>query len=321
MASIEQAIDSYLSDLAVGQSPKTVSTYRSSLHRFTEYLETAGIAASEPADRLTVDQALHFVQWLSRKISKASLRTYIAPISRLYHYLSRERMIDLSVSDVERLSEAFKNYRKGAKRHAPRLPAEGAVSSLLEAARGIPAQRTHRLELARVRNIAILEALRVSGMRVGELVRLTCGDLNAKDMTAKVTGKGDKDRIVYFNRTAWQAVQDYLRLRDGQHSSESLPVFSRHNRQASGQVLPMTTDSVRDVFTDLSAAGHLSTHVTPHGLRHAFGTIAYEATGDLAAVQDLLGHASPETTRIYAEMSSKRLIRAHHLAFGEGVGI
>ncbi|MBI3742367.1 MAG: tyrosine-type recombinase/integrase [Chloroflexi bacterium] len=80
--------------------------------------------------------------------------------------------------------------------------------------------------------------------------------------------------------------------------------------------MPLTTDAVRLVFSELAHAAGIEITMTPHSLRHAFATKLLDATGDLAVVQDMLGHSSPTTTRIYAQVSSKRMREADRAAFG-----
>ncbi len=326
MHTIEQAIQNYLRDLAVGQSAQTVETYSQGLERLKEFLATTNHSPTDPVSVLRVDYALDCAKWLSEDragtaepIAKATLRTYLASISRFYAYLLREKMIDLSATDVERMREAYKQYRRGYSRPLPKLPPEEAVAALLSAARRVkPEPRKPRLELARLRNIAMLEALRSSGMRVGELVLLKRDDLDYRQHSARVTGKGDKQRIVYFDDTAWSAIQTYLKERsDGARGRAlyQLPLFARHDRRASTRVLPLTTDTVRMVFNALARDANIEIAMTPHSLRHAFATKVLEATGDLAVVQDMLGHSSPATTRIYAKVSSKRMRDAHRTAF------
>jgi site-specific recombinase XerD len=323
MLTIEEAMQNYLRDLAVGQSAQTVETYAQGLARLKEFLESAEHSPAEAASSLSVDYALDCARWLSeeRAIAKSTLRTYLASISQFYAYLLRERLVELSATDVERMRDAYSKYRRGYSRPLPKLPPEEAVAALLSAARRVkPAPKKPRLELARLRNIAMLEALRSSGMRVGELVALKRDDLDYRQHSARVTGKGDKQRIVYFDDTAWNAMQVYLKERgDGARGRAlyQLPVFARHDRRASNKVLPLTTDSVRLVFNALARDANIEIAMTPHSLRHAFATKVLEATGDLAVVQDMLGHSSPATTRIYAKVSSKRMREAHRAAFND----
>jgi integrase len=81
------------------------------------------------------------------------------------------------------------------------------------------------------------------------------------------------------------------------------------------KVLPLTTYTVRLVFNVCARDANIEIAMTPHSLRHAFATKVLEATGDLAVVQDMLGHSSPAATRIYAKVSSKRMREAHRSAF------
>jgi len=321
MPTIDEAIKNFLSDSIVGRSKQTTETYSQGMRRFVEYLESTRHSPTRAVSSLTVDHALGCAKWLSeeRQISKATLKTYLASISRFYAYLLREQLVDIPAAQIERMREAYHLYRKGGSRPLPKLPPDGAILALLGAARQAKSQpKKPRLELARLRNIAMLDALRSSGMRVGELVSLKRDDLDYRNHTARVTGKGDKQRVVYFDAGAWHSIQEYLKLRnDGERGRAlyQLPIFSRHDRRASGKILPLTTDTVRQVFAALARTADIETTMTPHSLRHAFATRILEATGDLAVVQDMLGHSSPATTRIYAKVSSKRMREAHRAAF------
>lgn len=327
MKTIEEAIASYLQDLGVGQSRQTVETYSQGLERFKEFLVGFKVSPAGDAACLSADHAIGFAQWLAEthltkvgRIAKASLRTYLASVSRLYAYLLREKIVELSASDLERIRAAYRNYRRGYHRPLPKLPSEEAVRELILAARRVKAQPNKpRLESVRLRNIAMLEALRASGMRVGELVGLKRDDIDYRTHSARVTGKGSKQRIVYFDDTAWNSIQAYLKQRGDGAKGRALyllPVFARHDKRSGKRILPLTTDAVRLVFDELAKDANLEVAMTPHSLRHAFATKVLEATGDLALVQDMLGHSSPATTRIYAKVSSKRMRQAHRTAFG-----
>lgn len=322
MMTINDAIGNFLRDQSVGQSAQTVATYSQGLQRFKEYLESNHHSPTDNVSTISANHALDCAKWLveERGIGKSTLKTYLAGISRFYAYLLREKIIDLSASEIERMREAYHQYRKGGSRPLPKLPPDEAVVALLDAAHNVkPQPKKPRLDLARLRNIAMLEALRSSGMRVGELVKMKRDDLDHRNHAARVTGKGDKQRIVYFDDKAWQAIQEYLTARnDGERGRAlyQLPIFARHDRRVSNKTLPLTTDTVRLVFNQLARDAQIEITMTPHSLRHAFATRVLEATGDLAVVQDMLGHSSPETTRIYAKVSNKKMREAHRTAFG-----
>ncbi|CAG0966702.1 Tyrosine recombinase XerC [Anaerolineae bacterium] len=320
MGSIRDSMKNYVTDIAIRQSQQTAETYAQGMQRFKEFLIATNRSPDDMVSSLSADYAVEFAEWLSAKgkLAKTTLHTYFASITRFYKYLLREEIIDLSVADLERMRSAFHDVRHGH-RPLPKLPPDEAVVALLNAARGAKSDpKKPRRELTRLRNIAMLEALRSSGMRVGELVTLKRDDLDYRLHTARVTGKGDKQRIVYFDDAAWSAIQTYLKERgDGANGRAlyQLPLFARHDRRVSNRVLPMTTDSVRLVFNALSETAGIEIVMTPHSLRHAFATKVLEATGDLAVVQDMLGHSSPATTRIYAKVSNKKMREAHRVAF------
>lgn len=326
MLTIDEALDKFLADLALGQARKTVRTYAGALNRFREYLEQVPLPLTEPAARLTVDHAIDFVHWLSgehfrnQTMAKATLRTYLAAVARFYAYLTRERLCPLAADEHERLRDAYRGFRRGGYRRLPRPAARETIQRLIQAARAAPVSADDpRGELRRLRNIALLETLRCTGARVGELVSLRRGDLDYANQAARVIGKGDRERVVYFDDTAWQAIQAYLNARqDGARGRalHELPLFARHDRGAGQRILPLSTNTVRQVFEECLRLAGIEQPLTPHTLRHTFATIALETTGDLAVVQDLLGHASPATTRVYAKVSSRRLHEAHRQIFG-----
>lgn len=323
---ISHAIRDYIDEIKTSQSPQTAETYEQGMRRFVEFLSTMGYSTELSVEYLTTEVAIRYVRWLSgernsdkNKLARPTLQTYLASIKRFFRYLLQYRLIEISMADFEQMQEAFRSIRRG-KYTLPKVPSDDAVVALLDAARQVqPQPKRPRLELARLRNIAMLEALRSSGMRVGELVTLKRDDLEHRNHSARVTGKGDKQRIVYFDDQAWNASQEYLKARNDSARGRALyhlPLFARHDRRVSNQVLPLTTDSVRLVFNQLGGDAGIEITLTPHSLRHAFATKVLEATGDLAVVQDMLGHSSPATTRIYAKVSNKKMREAHRRAFG-----
>jgi integrase/recombinase XerC len=324
---IEEAIQQFLRDLGIGQAQRTVRTYTTALNHFRAFLSEVGLEPStSPADDLTPDHALDWVRWLDTEqpdLARVTLSTYVTALLRFYSHLAMEGLISLSAEEHEQLRHRLHAIRGRAPRQQlPKVPPEEIVARIMAAARSAPHDTADRPQYLRyLRNIAIAETLRATGMRVAELVSLRRRDLIPQEHTAIVTGKGDKQRVVYFDETSWRALQTYLTARqDGAHGQAlgRLPILARHDRGAGSRVLPISTNTVRQVLNDLIArAGVAEYGVTPHSFRHYFATKVLEATGDLGATQDLLGHASPSTTRIYAKLSSEALRRAHEKAFGK----
>ena len=268
---------------------------------------------------LTVDVAIAFAQEL--KVAPAAKSNYLAAVSRFYRFLIARGIIEITNRDWERFREFRHDLGRFGERR-PHPPSDEAVQELLQRAiahQVRPSQSKNvqrRNDLTYLRNIALLEALRASGMRVGELVSINREDLDSQDHSCRVVGKGRKERTVYFDARAWTAIEKYLLLRADEGSQYGIAVFARQNRKLD-RIERLSTRSVQRLFARLVPDLKKRMRFTPHSLRHAFATRALEATGNLAVVQDLMGHSSPLTTRIYAKVSPKQLRDAHHKAFGD----
>jgi site-specific recombinase XerD len=344
---IDEAIERYVHYLRASRSKATAETYATGLHHLCAYLAGRGL----PVDKTSV-AALNptvitdFVTWLydylvdevadgdERRVSESTKATYFAAVSGFLDYLvveTEQLALDGTAYDALRRILARAGRRKSRDKLPPdKLPSQEVVQMLLEEVhqplelpKELAEGSKRRKKLIWLRNVAIVEALLSSGMRVGELVRLERGHLlyDVKGAVVKY-GKGKKDREVLFSTRAWAAIQAYLRARqDGAQKRplSSLPVFSRHDRGAGNRALPLSTRSVQNTFVDLaSRAGILERfHLTPHTLRHYFATEFLSETGDLALTQYALGHASPATTRIYAKTKREDYRRAHRRVFGE----
>jgi site-specific recombinase XerD len=343
---ISEAIERYLAYVKASQSLGTARTYATGLRHFGRYLESESLPPTETnVEQLTLPMASGFVTWLydylleevaggqPEKISEATKANYFTAVSRFFEYLIVEaQILPMSMQEYDTLRKALgRAVKKRRQNELPpdKLPSREIVEALRTEARrplalpdDTPPGEVRRQRLSRLRNIAIVEALVSSGMRVGELVRLERGHL-LYDLSGALVkyGKGKKEREVLFSEQAWRDIQTYLQARqDGAHARQlaRLPVFARHDRRAGSRMLPLSTRSVQNALYELaSQAGLLERfHLTPHTLRHFFATEFLSETGDLALTQYALGHASPTTTRIYAQTKREDYRRAHRSVFG-----
>ena len=322
---ITTAIAAFLADLAVGKSPATLTTYRAALRRFHEFLLDfgAGIEAEAedlPIALLTEEQPIDFARYLihvSPTMPRLTLLTYTTAVMRFYAFLVREGFrVDLP---LPRIAERMKALRGKRPRALPRVPDDAIVEAILTAARQRVVGDSEQDQQIRLRDIAIIETLRGSGIRVSELVGLRRGDLIGSQQAARVTGKGNKGRTVFLTSSAWRSLTEYFATRQTSNRSIALqPVFIRHDRAAIGRLLPLSTKSVREIVRQLSClAQQADAGITPHRFRAWFATHMVEETGDLAATQDLLGHESADTTRVYTRVASQRLRERHRQAFAQ----
>jgi site-specific recombinase XerD len=319
---VDLAVERFVRDLKAGKSHFTMTSYRAALRRFLAFL-TAFPLEDRPATvaALTPNHVVDFSRSLTEqtpKLSRAAMQSYTTAVSRFYAFLAREGYrADLALGVM---TERLKPIRGRAVRGYPRVPDDADVAAILAAAHAHPEGRTALQRVCRLRNITILEALASSGMRVAELCGLQRRDLLPAQRGAIVTGKGEKSRAALFSQDAWSAIAAYLTARDDAIRSTAAtgtqPVFASHGHTQVLAILAFSTKSVRSIVGVLAmAANQQDSGVTPHRFRAWFATRTYEATGDLGGVQDLMGHESPMTTRVYTRVSVKRLRALHDRAF------
>lgn len=318
-STIREAMDGFLRDL---NSPYTTQAYATPLKHYCAYLQEQGIRCEQDrVAELTVDHAIGFVSWLRHdrfpdpaRPAKATLQLYLTAIYRFYRALLKQGA-SFDASEIARLEETYRDARNIRGEQRPKEPKLQAVLAIVEAVRSIPpvagdSHADRQRELARLRDVAIVETLRSTGCRVGELVSLCRSDLDWMAHSALVKGKGTKYRKVYFDDRAWQAVTTYLRARQDGGDARALaryPVFCGHGNRSGRIPSPLTTRHVSRTISQLAdRAGIAEVGVTPHYFRHVFATRALERTENLALVQDMLGHASPATTRVYAKTDEEQ---------------
>lgn len=159
-----------------------------------------------------------------------------------------------------------------------------------------------------VRDRAMFELMYSSGLRLSELTSLKLADMSLADATVRVTGKGNKTRVVPVGSHALQALQAWLPVRDALPARDHSTLFLN----ARGDAV-----STRTVQARLKAWGlrqGLSGHVHPHMLRHSFASHVLQSSGDLRAVQEMLGHASISTTQVYTHLDFQYLAKVYDQA-------
>jgi integrase/recombinase XerC len=184
---------------------------------------------------------------------------------------------------------------KGQRRLPVTLDAD-SMARLLE----IPAQ-----DALAIRDRALMELLYSSGLRLAELVGLNLPDLNAADRTVRVLGKGSKTRVLPVGRKALAALAAWLKERRALIRQETAAVFVG----ASGRRLGARAIQKRVAYWAVRQG--LPMHVHPHLFRHSFASHLLESSGELRAVQELLGHADISTTQVYTHLDFQHLARIY----------
>ncbi len=152
-----------------------------------------------------------------------------------------------------------------------------------------------------VRDRTMLELMYSSGLRLSELVGLDLSDIDLADRIVTVVGKGKKTRTVPIGRTACQVIKSWLSHRQEMANANECALFVSRRGQR------ISTRSVQQRFQRWALRQGIDLHLHPHMLRHSFASHILESSGDLRAVQELLGHADISTTQIYTHLDFQHL--------------
>jgi integrase/recombinase XerC len=300
-------LDQFLDHLRLNEnaSAHTVRAYDSDLSQFLVFLALhLGRRRSElqPEDF----DHLHIRAFMGdlhrRGNSRASAARKLAALRTFGRYLRREGQIE---GDPAALV--------GTPKREERLPAhlgEGEMTRLLE----MPDATT---SLGR-RDRAILELFYASGLRLSELVGLGLDDVNLRDRIVRVLGKGGKQRIIPFNRSAESAIRAWLSDRETLVRDDTALVLTRRRKSLplflNYQGGRLSTRSVDRLVRKYVAACSTRFGISPHALRHSFATHLLERGADLRVIQELLGHSRLSTTQRYTHVNAAQLMDAYRKA-------
>ncbi|WP_324677729.1 site-specific tyrosine recombinase XerD [Hymenobacter sp. GOD-10R] len=273
----------------------SVEAYVRDIHKLRQYLEISKLPAGP--DKVTTRLLRDFLTWLGElgMTSTSQART-LSGIKAFYNFLIMEDMLLLDPTDT---LEAPKIGRK-----LPDTLSYEEITQLLEAIDMSTNEGT--------RNRAIIEVLYSSGLRVSELTELRLSNLYVEQGFVRVTGKGNKERLVPIGRDALKhlgfyltGVRTHLEIKPGNEDIVFL------NRRGTG----LSRIMIFNVIKDLAARAGIRKTISPHTFRHSFATHLIEGGADLRAVQEMLGHESITTTEIYTHLDRdylKQVITEFH---------
>lgn len=269
-------------------SPNSLKAYQRDLVQFHDYLLERG----DDFLHLTAHQLRDFVAQRHRSgAASRSIQRGLSAIRAFYRYLIREQAINYNPA-----------MGVSAPRGERRLPATldvDQMESLLSGEGSDPLL---------VRDRAMFELIYSSGLRLSELAGVDCGDINFEDSTIRVVGKGRKERLLPVGRRAQQAVHGWLKLR-GQMAAEGEPALfvSQRGRR-------IATRTIQQRLEQLARRSGMERRVHPHMLRHSFASHLLESSGNLRAVQEMLGHENIGTTQIYTHLDFQHLAEVYDQA-------
>ena len=289
--SLDQAADLFLDHIRLerGLSPNTVAAYGRDLSHFRAFMERQGIAEAAAVE--TRHLFAYLVSLAEAKLAARSQARRLVVLRGLFRHLRSERLIAQDVSAEIALPRLD--------RQLPAVLSFEEVEHLLAA----PDPATPR----GLRDVAMLETLYATGLRVSELVKLRTGDINLAENFLVALGKGRKQRLVPLGEVAASRLREYLTV--------ARPTFDR-GRNVPGLFLtqrgrPMTRQNFWKLIVHYAVHAGITRSISPHQLRHSFATHLLERGADLRAVQAMLGHVDVATTQIYTHVTTGRLKEVH----------
>lgn len=278
-------------------SINTVEAYRSDLESFVQFLcEDYLTIARDQLDWKRVDHLTiraYLAHLARRKMSRSSTARHLSALRSLFKYLMREGVVEKNPARVVATPKREKQL--------PSVMQPADVALLID-------QPDTSTALG-MRDVAWLELLYASGLRISELVGIDLDHIELHARLVKVRGKGSKERIVPFGRKAEAALRAYLPVRgDLVKDTDEAALFVNYRGQR------ITTRSVRRLFDTYLRRASLRAGISPHTMRHSFATHLLNSGADLRAIQELLGHASLSTTQKYTHLNDWQLIEVYRKA-------
>lgn len=273
-------------------SSNTVSSYSFDICDFTKFIRGLGKIFKD----IKVDDVKSWILDLTeRQIGKRSIKRKMSSLKSFYAWMYLQKKVD---------SDPFEYVHSPKATHAlPDFFSEKEIDSLLTANE----KRTDRLKN---RDQALLMLMFASGLRASEVVNLTFNQVDFDNRIMKISGKGNKDRLVPFTNSAKEAMLIYINgLRKDLLKEDTKYIF------LNSQGNKMTVRGLEYILDEIEAKTGLYGKIHPHMLRHSFATKMLNRGADLRTIQELLGHSSIETTSIYTHVAYENMKETYEKTF------
>jgi integrase/recombinase XerC len=267
-----------------GLSKNTTSSYQRDLNKLSKFLEISGINSF---NELTEEICSAWIADLfQHNVGARSIQRHISSAKGFFNYLKKSGLITNSPFDLI-------NSPKSPS-HLPSILSPEEVSQLLN---------FKPKNVQEKRDIAIIELIYSSGLRVSEAVNANLDDFEDNKNFLRVLGKGSKTRLVPVGRYARKAIDEWIDERKKLSTKDNSLFVNLRGKRISAR-------SVQEKIRNIAIMQGLPP-VNPHMLRHSFATHLLESSGDLRSIQELLGHSSLSTTQIYTRLDYQHLIKVY----------
>lgn len=289
MQDLQPWISRYLVDCRYqkGLDSKTIKAYKIDLAQFSSFVDKANL-------ELTREGVMEYISDLHQQYKPKTIRRKIASVKAFCGYLEYEELV--SENPFSRL-----RLKLNAPLILPRTIPLSSIEAILNAAYQVKGKAETSVQRnAAIRDIAVLELLFATGVRVSELCALQCEDVRLDEGEIKILGKGAKERYVQIaNPDVLKALLSYHETYE--NTIKQIGTFFVNRRNG-----PLSDQSVRGIVNKYSKLAGVENHITPHMFRHSFATLLLEEGVDIRYIQRLLGHSSIVTTQIYTHVAGKK---------------
>ena len=267
-------------------SDKTIRAYKQDLSAFEKFAKETGDA--------------NVMSYVSRLIETnhktATIKRHLATLSQYFKYVYRNDKISNPMLQFE--------FKLKSEKMLPRTITVREVKKLLATLYGLRELATTEFATFQTtRDLALVDLLCSTGMRIGEAAAMTVDDVDLRSRIVLIHGKGKKERLIYLScaETATNLKQ-WLVLRKELNPSHNFVFVNR-------QLTPISIHGIEDIFTKYRNLAQINGHATPHYLRHTFATNLLANGSDLRSVQEILGHSNVSITERYTEVTTSRKIK------------
>ncbi len=289
---LPEKLHTFLNYLQVqkGLSQNSLSAYSKDLIQFESFLRENSLSLEHP-EEVSKQNIQGFMAKLHRQnLNKSTASRKLSAIKQFFRYCLRNKLMQNNPAGGITNPKTPKNQ--------PQLLNTEQIFSILNS--------SSKLGPRELRDLALLEILYGSGLRISEALNLDIEDLDLGKAIVRVTGKGHKERIVPLSAKSNSILLKYLEQRQAfnpETDEKALFLGLRGKRLQRRQAYR--------IVGEMSKQAGISQHITPHHLRHSFATHLLEAGADLRAVQELLGHSRLSTTQRYTHLTMQKLVQTY----------
>lgn len=275
-------------------SDNSVASYKNDLQRYLKFLsDDLRIQKLEGVELRHIEQYLE--ELTAMDLSVSSIARNVSSIRGFHEFAVVEDMAEANPAELIELPKKAENL--------PEVLNPEEVAAIID----IPSRESN----TGIRNAAVLETLYATGMRVSELTNLELDNLIFEIGFIRVVGKGNKERLVPVGEAAQSALEHYIEVVRPKFQSDDNPQKAKNRIFLSQRGNPLSRMSIWNIVNDAAERAGIEKNVYPHIFRHSFATHLLEGGADLRAVQEMLGHASINTTEIYTHVDRSLLHQVH----------